>query len=1572
MLPAAQPASGSPAPSEHACSCTRKGDPVDAERWRKVAEVCSAALERPAAARAAFVAASCGDDPELRRDVEALLAVEARADGFLDSPLPGLVQEASRQGALVGRTLGTYRLEALIGAGGMGDVYRARDTRLDRAVAVKILPPVFAHDPDRLAHFRREAHLLAALNHPNVVTIHDVGADDGTPYVVTELLEGQTLREWMAGQAVPAADALDMGLQVARGLAAAHRKGIVHRDLKPENLFLTADGRVKVLDFSVATLAPSDEAGAAAPPGVVMGTVAYMAPEHVEGRPVDARTDVFALGVVLYEMLAGAHPFARDTPAATIGAILRDEPRPLDGNGHGVAAGLDRLVRRCLHKAQDLRFHDAQEVAAALEALWPEVVGGKTRSDVRNRSPYPGLRPFTDQDTAVFFGREAEVEAQWEKLRARRLLAVIGPSGAGKSSFVRAGVAPAAPDGWAVAICTPGPAPLRSLGRALAPLLPADADALQKLVAFDDHQTAFSLVRRWREAHDEALVIIDQFEELFTLSPADVQARVAEFLGRLVEEAGVRVLLSMRDDFLVACSALPPLSPALADLTALRPLGLDALRRAIVDPARLRGYRFDDESLASEMASQLEGARAALPLLAFAVARLWERRDPQGRVITRASYEAIGGVAGALAQHAEATLEAIGPARHDLVREILRNLVTADGTRAVVERDELLSVFADRQAAAAVLDALVDARLLTAYEVEGPPGHPAQHRVEIVHESLLTAWPRLVRWRTQDQEGALLRDHLRQAAHLWDEKGRSADLLWTGRAFREFALWRERHAVPLTEVEGAFASAMVARDRRAKRLRWAAVAALVTALAVVAAAIGVSREQALAAARHAEAARLAALGRLELDRYPTAAVAYALHSLETADTPEGRQLALEAVWRGPAAQILPVPAGAACSRVAFSPDGGRLACAGFPDKVVVWNDLGQVRVHAGLPTKADVRDVAFDPGGQLLVSWVPGDDLLRVWSADGEARPAIDARAEWVRVDRGEVATLGPRLPGARERVLRRWSTDTGTAVDVAQWVPPAGMRLDQPGLRPLAFDRRLRWLAFADGHDVLLRALGTPGVPDRRLARHGARVREVVFDDEARHLLSLDESGLFCLWTVADRRLARELRSAPPHRYSLPVFSPDGHTVAWVTGDGSTVVWNLAAPAAAPPAMLRRTDVRDAGGEAFDPQGRWLASAAWDSVALWPRGAPRALSLPGHVEGPILDLAFSNDSRTLASCARDGARLWPLDAAHGGGRRVTLAEDFYCYGLRFAPDGRHLALSAPYVGVFLVPLDGGPPRQILDYRGNRSAPMPLAFDASGRTLAVAPMYAGADEDMTLQVADLEGGGRRTFPLRAPGTWGADGYASSASYLRYVADGRLLIAGSNGLRRWNPSTGAIEPLMWGERFAAIDTDRTGSIVVALLGRLAPSRLRLFDPELLVLDGAGRVTGRIASHGHALTPTIALDPGGHVVVTGDANGVVRVGPVGGGEPHLLTGHSGPVNRVAVSPDGRWIASASGGEIRLWPRPDFSKPPLHTLPRERLLDTLGALTNLRVVRDPLSATGWSTEVGPFPGWRQVPAW
>ncbi|HMO66513.1 MAG TPA: protein kinase, partial [Verrucomicrobiota bacterium] len=301
---------------------------------------------------------------------------------------------------MIGASLHQYRITARLGAGGMGEVFRARDTRLGRDVAVKVLPPDFARDADRLRRFEQEAKTLAALNHPNVLTVFDAGTHAGAPYLVSELLEGRTLREELAAGAMPVRKAADYALQIAQGLAAAHGRGIVHRDIKPENLFVTPDGRVKILDFGLARRAepppgPVPPGGGAADPaaptvaeertrpGQVMGTPGYMAPEQVRGEAADHRADLFAFGCVLYEMLVGQRAFRRDTAVESMNAILKEEPADPLALRPELPPPLVRIVQRCLEKAPDNRFQSAKDLAFALEAFG----GTTTTSSIIGRTP---------------------------------------------------------------------------------------------------------------------------------------------------------------------------------------------------------------------------------------------------------------------------------------------------------------------------------------------------------------------------------------------------------------------------------------------------------------------------------------------------------------------------------------------------------------------------------------------------------------------------------------------------------------------------------------------------------------------------------------------------------------------------------------------------------------------------------------------------------------------------------------------------------------------------------------------------------------------------------------------------------------------------------------------------------------------------------------------------------------------------------------------------------------------------------------------------------------------------------
>ncbi len=335
------------------------------ERWQQIRDVLEEALELAPEQRSAFVEKNCASDSSLRQEVETLLASSPDVRSSFLQASPRVVTLTS------GTKLGDYEVKSLLGSGGMGEVYRARDARLGRDVAIKVLPLLSA-DSDRLRRFEQEARAAAALNHPNILAVFQMGTYEGAPYLVSELLEGETLREQIKSSRLSVRRAIDYGVQIARGLAAAHEKGIVHRDLKPENLFVTRDGRVKILDFGLAKLTrprTSSDHTEGTEPGVMMGTVGYMSPEQVRGQAADHRADIFALGAILYEMLAGKRAFQKPTSADTLSAILNEDPAGISQVTTNIPPALQRVVHRCLEKSPEQRFQSASDLAFALDAL---------------------------------------------------------------------------------------------------------------------------------------------------------------------------------------------------------------------------------------------------------------------------------------------------------------------------------------------------------------------------------------------------------------------------------------------------------------------------------------------------------------------------------------------------------------------------------------------------------------------------------------------------------------------------------------------------------------------------------------------------------------------------------------------------------------------------------------------------------------------------------------------------------------------------------------------------------------------------------------------------------------------------------------------------------------------------------------------------------------------------------------------------------------------------------------------------------------------------------------------------
>ena len=699
---------------------------------------------------------------------------------------PSVVAERVGEPELqAGQRIHQYELIRELGRGGMGVVYAARDLKLGRRVAIKLL---LDRDREVAERFLIEARATAQCNHDNIVIVYEVDEYAGTPYMVLELLEGQTLRAVMGRRLAPSR-VVEIGLQIARALARAHERGIVHRDLKPDNVFLTTTGQVKVLDFGIAKpmgqaerdrIERVDRGGRAQRPGdsqltrdgALVGTLPYMSLEQWGVGELDALADVWAIGINLFEMLAGHHPLPAEasSPTRLFTFLTGDDPMPaIDAIVPDVPPPLARLVDRCLRKAKAER-PTAAELVRRFEAMLPGRVTG-TLEAVDN--PYVGLAAFQETDADRFFGRAGDIARMVARVRERPLTAVVGSSGVGKSSFVRAGVAPAlkaSGERWEVLTLRPGRHPLAALASTV------ERAGITQL-RNEPGYIGFMLRERARSLDGQLLVFVDQFEELYTLvqDAGERRAFTAALLAIADDAAApLRVVLSMRADFLDRVADDARFTEELSrGLHFQAPPDRHGLRDALVQPlahAGITGSR--SEAIVDAMVDALASTAGALPLLQFTAAKLWEARDADRRLLTRASYERLGGISGALAAHADDVIARLDTRSQALARRVFRMLVTPERTRAIVELDDLRGLSADRAEVERLVDRLVADRLLVVQ----------RGSVEIVHESLIARWPALQRWLDEDADDVAMIAQLGAAAKPWDAKGRPNGMLWQGDA----------------------------------------------------------------------------------------------------------------------------------------------------------------------------------------------------------------------------------------------------------------------------------------------------------------------------------------------------------------------------------------------------------------------------------------------------------------------------------------------------------------------------------------------------------------------------------------------------------------------------------------------------------------------------------------------------------------------------------------------------------------------------------------------------------------------
>jgi len=1133
--------------------------------------------------------------------------------------------------------------------------------------------------------------------------------------------------------------------------------------------------------------------------------------------------------------------------------------------GHGeqmfLLAGPGRQGARLISAPQSFEHHD--------HAVWEwfrDELFERTRDDanVAAGNPYRGLSSYKVDDAAWFFGRERETEAMVNRLRLEAFVAVVGPSGVGKSSLLHAGVAPAL--SWRVVSMRPGRAPLVQLAAQL-----ANASIEVGDLTGDDLAVIADRLRRAAAEAGGLLLVVDQFEELLTLGagPGERDRFVQVLLAATgATEAALGVAITVRDDFLIRVEQLPGLGPALArGIQLLGPLAAEALERIIVEPARRAGFEFEDPALPARMVEAVAGAPAAVALISFTATRLWELRDRHFHQLSTKAYEAMGGVTGALARHADETVDAMPIAERQLARKAFRHLVTFEGTRAVLEREELHQLLGAGPEVERLIERLVEARLLISSENDRRAGV-----IEIVHEALIREWPRLVEWRREDVEGSRFHEQLRSAARQWQDRERPRGLLWHGDALAEYQLWRRRHAVSLTPLEAAFGAASVAEAARGRRIRQVIVAVAL----VIAAVFVVALWRANLTANHAkyeaegllrdsyfEQGRLHVLEDDKLGALAPLATAYRMGS-----TGPATRLLLEEAARPTRARLLTLERHTdKLWDVAYSPDGKWLASASSDNTARVW-DAETGALHMTVQHAGRVLTIAFSADSRLVASG-GADHTVRVWDVLAErevaALPAAPGTKRVAFSPDGTVLLIAPvqgsvklwRMPDAtpigelagQDAILGATFCENGACI--VTWEAEKIILWDATTFAPRAsYQQKGEFLAVAISRTGALIATGTTSGELVLLRGDGSLIaRRAAHDD--------------LIFDVA--------------------ISPDETVVATGSNDRTVRLWS----AAGEPRGILTGHRASVTWVRFTPAGDRLVTTSADNTArLWSASGMLIGELIGHTN-IIRDAAVRSDGARLATASWDHTvMVW--DLARAEELRPIIAARNASPTVAFDPGGDRLAVARA---------DGA--LSVVDVRTGA-----VACTASTATAIERMVWTDSDEVAVVhpggQIVELWNARRCTQDLTLP-------HPAPIAAMSTRSGPRLVTAAGNVVRVWNH--GRLETSVTGYTGSVGSVGVDGDDVYAVIK----------SPATIVVDAIGdpkrRRTFRTATI--QITDVRFDHTQGRVLASSYDQFLYVWNAVTGQLVRKLEG-TGPLSAVRTSPDGSTMVGVGGISPTIWNR------------------------------------------------------
>jgi WD40 repeat protein/serine/threonine protein kinase len=1268
----------------------------------------------------------------------------------------------------------------------------------------------------------------------------------------------------------------------------------------------------------------------------VLDYVLVVPRDEVVGRWTGARRERRPLVTVNGGELAMHHPMLLDRKGRVCADLwpLVQVVSPTEGAGPElfVFDGRGRHGARMIAAPAGYEHHDPgiwDWIAARVIGEPPEA--GPDGRDGPGR-PYLGLAPYAAGDAARFVGREAEAVGLLARLRQRPLQVVVGPSGAGKSSFVHAGVVPGLPAGWRAVTVRPGAAPLAALATRLADAGVATPD-LRNLLATAPATAAAHVAQA--AGGGTIVVVIDHLEELFTVCGcADQRTQFAAAIAELAASADlpVRVIATLRDDFLGQLDELPALGPLLSPALVL--LGnprRDDLVRIVVEPAQRAGYTLSDPELAHDMVGAVADHPGALALLSFTASRLWELRDRTFRQLTRSAYEAMGGVAGALVRHAEATFDGLSADEQRLAREVFRHLVTADGARAQLSADELRQRLATPRGGA-VIDKLVAARLLAMSEAESEgesakPGGDSQ--IEVIHDALIDAWPRLQKWIREDVDGARLRDQLRLAARQWHDGGRPRSLVWRDDMLAGLERWLRRgRPSALTDLEAAFVDASRRVVRRARLRRRFGLVAIGFAIAFVVQ----TRIAQRAAESHLTQVYTERGQDALLEGKSVEALIYLAQAARRGDNSPRLKFMLQRLIDPLQHEIARLPAGRGRTWSAeFSPDG-RWIVTTDDDGVRVWSasSMSLAWTNRGGP----VYHAVFTPDGSRVLT-AGTDGALRIW----DTATGVQLRALSHALASGDVAsyfTLSVSPDGALAAaidmtggIVHVWNLVTGA---LAQELMDSGRSANHPLVE---FSHDGHWLATGGGGDVRIYDATTW----RREATIAGDIATLSFDPTGPRIATGDARGDVSIRTVPDGVRSRRLRESG-ERIVHVAFSPDGAWLVAADADGTDRIWNTQTGDLQ--SELKNHHSASLWAE-FSPSSRLVVSTDEDGqVAISDVALRRRLSTLEGTWTSVRAAHFDPSSQRVIGASLDGtARVWDATWSYLDWATPTVGKDC-ASAVRTEPDQRFTIVACASHGTQIWDTRDAA-RPILLAQLPAPTPVPGDFPPSKPAVDADGDRAAIASGNTATIYELPGG-RVVGAVRHPG---------AVTSVAFAAHGRDLVTGSvDGSLRITRNDGASFELA---RLPA-SVDVVGFVADGrVVAADARSQLAVFDvarrKELARIDLDSAVEAfRSSSDGHRLltipsagvvSPVVLWDLDKYAIVaklvehkrpvfsarfvrgdtqilTAGTDGVVRLWDAATGHLRNTYPRSSPyLIDAAVDPSGTILVTAGGdGALRFW--------------------------------------------------------